>query len=163
MDSIIRIDRSKPFDVQRLYKNMEDYSLEEEDLRSIALVEIDLSKVKLVLSLQTGEVNIPRATHIERLKRMNVIRLDVQVREFLYRNQELIPESWRGEGARIGNTIDFDGTVYKCPDDRMYFSLSWHTHGGTNKWMRGDASGGLFVAKKRSNDYGQHFSAVLAV
>ncbi len=89
--------------------------LEDQDERSLALTELDLSKVQLVTCLQEDETSIQSEENLKRLKVTNHIRLDVQVFQTLWENQHFIPESWKEETNGKPPLISFDGTILRSP------------------------------------------------
>ena len=122
---VIKIDRSQPFDpVKFLDKG---WSIVEEDERSLALTEVDLTKVRLETMLRDGETNIRGEEHLKMLKKAGCVRLDAKVFQTLWENQGLIPESWK---ERInGNilNIHFTGTELLRPEgSRCVLSLYWY-------------------------------------
>lgn len=114
----IEIDRSRPFDPASFIGK--GWAIEEQDERSLALAEIDLTAVRFETMLKPKESSVDGETKLERLKAAGHIRLDAGVFEALWDNQSLIPESWkRDEGGNI-RFIYFDGTVLRAPDDHRY-------------------------------------------
>lgn len=125
--NLLQIDRSKPFDLVVVFNKgfrecfHQGWSIAEEDERSLALTEVDLSKVSFEMMLKTNEKLIGGEERLNRLKNAGYIRLDAQVFQVLWQNQGLIPESWKIDGG-----IFFDGTVV-CDfyGDRYVLCLSW--------------------------------------
>ena len=68
---------------------------EDQDERSLALTEIDLSKVQLERMLQKGEDSVKGETKLARLKVARHVRLDAKVCQTIWANKHLIPESWK--------------------------------------------------------------------
>ncbi|MDQ5969271.1 MAG: hypothetical protein QG579_428 [Patescibacteria group bacterium] len=94
---------------------------EETDHRSIALTELDLSKVELVTMLKGNETYITGEENLSRLKASGKIRLDLDIFLTLWRNQSLIPESWKRK-----RMIFFDGMVLWRPNgERCILGLHW--------------------------------------
>ncbi len=84
-------------------------SIYEQDERSLALAEVNLSTVKLVTCLKKGEARIKGQERLKRLKQAGHILLDARFCLAIWNNEELIPKSWRGKD------ICFDGTVLQHP------------------------------------------------
>jgi len=121
---IILIDRSQPFDpIKFLGKG---WSFEEQDERSLALTELDLTKVRLEIMLMEGEAYINGEEKLRQLKKADYIRLDAKVFQTLWENQMLIPERWKEKTNGDTTYIYFDGTVLRSPDgDRYVLCLDW--------------------------------------
>jgi hypothetical protein len=109
---IICIDRSLPFDSAEFIGK--DWGVIEEDERSVALTEVDLSSVRLETCLR-AERYIPGETRLCRLKEAGYIRLDAKVFETLWRNQHLIPEGWKEKTYGYVTHVYFDGTLLRSP------------------------------------------------
>lgn len=122
---IISVDRSQPFDpVKFLGKG---WSIDEQDERSLALTEIDLTKVHLETMLEQGERSIKGEEKLRRLKKAGHICLDAKIFQTLWENQILIPERWKEKTNGSTTYIYFDGTVLRSPDgDRYVLCLFWH-------------------------------------
>ena len=84
---------------------------DETDARSIALTELDLTKVELRTILKDGETYIKGEEKLKRLKSLDYIRLDADIFLTLWENQHLIPESWKEKVNGRIQFIYFDGTV----------------------------------------------------
>ena len=109
------------------------WSIEEQDERSLALNEIDLSKVSFETCLKQGEASITGEKKLKRLKTSGHIRLDARFFLALWKNQKLIPESWKEKTNGSTTEIFFDGTVLRRPvgyRDVLY--LFWR--GGQWRW-----------------------------
>lgn len=99
--------------------------IEEQDERSLALTEIDLSKVQLETCLQEGEASIQGEDKLKRLKQAGHIRLDARFFMGLWKNPKLIPDAWKGK------IIYFDGTVLRRQSgSRHVLYLYW----GGRQW-----------------------------
>jgi len=122
---VITIDRSVPFDsafVGEGWKVLDD----ETDTRSIALTELDLSKVRFETMLQDGETSIKGEEKLKRLKKKGHIRLDAKIFQALWENKHLIPESWKEKINGNIRFIYFDGTVLQDSNgDRYVLYLDW--------------------------------------
>ena len=117
--AVLRIDRAKPFDPEFVGKG---WKIAEQDERSLALTELDMSKVKLETVLKNGEKCVSGEEKLKRLKAADHVRLDAAIFQALWENQGLIPEEWKKVGA-----VYFDGTVLLNPDgDRYVLYLYWH-------------------------------------
>ena len=99
-----------------------DWSIlnDETDQRSIALTELDMTKVEQVTMLKDGEEKL------KRLKKDGRIRLDADVFYTFWTNQHLIPEGWKEKVNGTTRYIFFDGTVLQYWGGRRYFlCLYW--------------------------------------
>jgi hypothetical protein len=115
---VIPIDRSKPFNPAKFIG--EGWTIEEQDERSLALAEIDLTSIQFEHMLSQGETWIMGEDKLRRPKDAGHIRLDAKVFQTLWENQHLIPERFKEK--KNGNTtvISFDGTVLRNLDDYHY-------------------------------------------
>ncbi len=117
---------------------------EEQDERSLAITELNLSQVQLVTCLNEGEERIAGEERLERLKENNFIRLDANVFLTLWQNQHLIPEVWKKTNTTF---IFFEGTILRSPrGGRCVLCLYW----GVGEWfwgydwLEGDWYGGYY-------------------
>lgn len=102
----------------------------ETDARSIALTELDLTKVQQVTMLKDGETYVKGEEKLKRLKSSDYIRLDADIFLTLWENQHLIPESWKEKVNGNTRYIYFDGTVLRGPSGGrcvlcLYWSVGW--------------------------------------
>ncbi len=105
----------------------------ETDTRSTALSELDLTKVHHVRMLEDGETHITGEENLKRLKVSGHIRLDANIFMTLWKNQDLIPESWKERINNNARFIYFDGTVLQSTyGRRCVLCLYWR--GGN--WLR---------------------------
>lgn len=125
---------------------------DETDARSLALTELDLTKVQQVTMLKDGETYVKGEEKLKRLKSSDYIRLDADIFLMLWENQHLIPESWKEKVNGNTRYIYFDGTVLRGPSGGRYvLCLYWYVGGWGWRvdWL--------------DFDFGQgHVSAVLA-
>lgn len=159
---IITIDRTNPFDLtpflglgSSIWKGPIDgdglSGDEEQGKRSLALTEVDVSRIRLVTTLKEGEIRVGGEERIRRLKNSGYIRLDAKLFQFFLEHKECIPEEWK---ERVnGNVlyIHFDGTVFRDSNgDRRVECLCW---GG---------AGYLGIYRRLGDDYDANdLSAVL--
>ena len=131
---LIPINRSTPFNPKKFIGK--GWTIEEEDTRSLALNELDLTKVSLETMLRPGESSVKGEEKLRRLKESNFIRLDAKILQTLWENNTAIPESWKEQ------VIFFDGTIL-CDSlcDRCIPSLYWHN--GKWDWVSYRLSGGF--------------------
>lgn len=107
---------------------------DETDARSIALTELDLTKVQQMTMLKDGETFIQGEEKLKRLKASDYIRLDADIFLTLWENQHLIPESWKEKVNGNTRYIFFDGTILRISDgDRCALCLYWG--GGAWSWF----------------------------
>ena len=100
---------------------------DETDARSIALTELDLTKVELRTMLKDGETYIKGEEKLKRLKASGLVRLDADIFLTLWENQHLIPESWKEKVNGNTRYIFFDGTVLRdSVGRRCVLYLYWH-------------------------------------
>ena len=109
-----------------------------QDPRSLALVQIDLTKVQFVTMLKGDEVSITGEERLTRLKSAGYIRLDADIFLTLWKNQHLIPESWKEKIN--GNTcyIFFDGTILRDSGGRrcvLYLFWDGGAWGWSVSWL----------------------------
>ena len=103
---------------------------DETDKRSIALTELDLTKVQHVTMLLDGETYVNGEEKLKRLKVSSYIRLDADIFLTLWENQHLIPESWKEKVNGNTRFIYFDGTVLRRSDGRRYILYLYWGDGG---------------------------------
>jgi hypothetical protein len=120
---IIRINRKELFETHRFIDH-QCLQIDEQDERSTILNEIDTSKIVLESLLQ-GETSISREEHLKLLKQAGHIRLDARLFRTLWKNQELIPEYWKGT-LKDHKHIFFDGTVLKNQCGRYVIGMYWN-------------------------------------
>jgi hypothetical protein len=126
MGNIIAIDRTTPFNPTAFLG--EDWSIAEEDERSLNLVELDLTKVQFETTLKKGETSVVGEEKLKRLIASGDIRLDAKVFQTLWENQHLIPESWKQPTNGSATLISFDGMILQNPRGRrcalcLYWSV----------------------------------------
>jgi len=134
---IVKIDRSKPFDPAKfigvgwtIWKgpaNSDGLKGEEDqDKRSLALTEIDLTKVRFVDMLKSGGSVVNGEEKQKRLAKAGHLCLDVKIFQTLWENQVLIPALWKEPIGGNTRYIYFDGTKLRDPDGRRYvLCLCW--------------------------------------
>ncbi|TSD02917.1 MAG: hypothetical protein Athens071416_436 [Parcubacteria group bacterium Athens0714_16] len=121
---IIQIDRSQPFDPAKFIGA--GWSIEEQDEKSLALTEVDLTKVVFETTLEKKEKTIKGEDKINRLKEKNVTRLDAKIFQTLWENQNLIPEEWKKKTNGNTTFIFFDGTILRFSlGRRCVLCLCW--------------------------------------
>jgi len=105
------IDRTEPFDrVKYLGK---EWVIDEQDERSLALSQIDVSKIDLQTMLNGKEEHLDGEKSLGRLKEISHICLDAKVGQILYENQDMIPTSWKQKIAGRTIRIYFSGTIFR--------------------------------------------------
>lgn len=129
--TMLPIDRSTPFDPIKFIGD--GWTIEEQDEGSLALTEVDLSKVRLETCLKKGEDCVKGEDKLKRLKKNGHIRLDAKVFQTLWENQSLIPEHWKKETNGYTTYIFFDGTIVRSPPGRRCV-LSLFFEGGEWRW-----------------------------
>lgn len=142
----IVINRPKPFNSAEFLGA--GWTIAEEDERSLALTELDITSVRLEHMLKSGEKWVKGEDKLTRLKAAGHVRLDAAIFLTLWQNQHLIPASWKE--LTNGNTtfIYFDGTILRCSsgvrcvlclcwrDGQWYWDVDWLV----NEWSADDPS-----------------------
>ncbi len=106
---------------------------EDQDMRSLALPEDELEAIRLETMLRSDEKHIGGEERQRRLKEAGLIRLDARVIQVLWKNQVLIPESWKQKTNGYTTFIYFDGTILRSPNgNRCVLYLYWD--GGRWRW-----------------------------
>jgi hypothetical protein len=99
---------------------------EEQDARSLALARVDLTQIRLQSPLKSGEKTVKGETKLARLKEAGHVRLDAQVFQTLWENQDLIPPQWKEKTNGNTTYIFFDGTVLRrSGGGRCVLCLYW--------------------------------------
>lgn len=132
--NLVTIDRTSAFALIAFVG--EGWSIVEEDERSLALTEVDLTKVSFETSLADGEKSVVGEEKLKRLISSGDIRLDAKVFQTLWENQHLIPASWKE--PTNGNTtyVFFDGTIirnsrgHRCVLCLFWVDGGWRWHCG---------------------------------
>ena len=134
---IVKIDRSKPFDPAKfigtgwtIWKGPANgdglTGVEDQDKRSLALTEFDLTKVRFVDTLKSGESVVNGEEKQKRLAKAGHIRLDAGVFLTLWGNQALIPALWKEPIGGNTRYIYFDGTILRGSNGGRYvLCLCW--------------------------------------
>jgi hypothetical protein len=120
--NVIGINRKILFDPVRFMQHR-GLEIEEQDERSMALEEIDVSHIALE-SMLKGDMVISGEEHLKRLKRSSYIRLDARIFQTLWENLHLVPEHWKGTDDSPKH-IFFDGTILKNQYGRYVISMFW--------------------------------------
>lgn len=153
---IIKIDRTQPFDPATFIGS--GWSIEEQDERSLALGEIDLTEIQFETTLKKGEKLIKGEDKLRRLKDDGRIRLDAGIFKTLLENQILIPEKWKEQTNGNTTYVFFDGTVLRNADgDRCVLFLywldgewDWYYYWLDNDWSADDPSAVLASSTLKS-------------
>lgn len=103
---------------------------DETDTRSIALTELDLTKVELRTMLKDGETSVKGEEKLKRLKASGLVRLDAEIFLTLWENQHPIPESWKEKVNGNTRYIFFDGTVLRDSYGLRYVLCLYWDDGG---------------------------------
>jgi hypothetical protein len=131
--SIISIGRGHRFSPTDFFGGR-GWKIVEQDERSLALAEIDFSKVLFETMLKEGEATIKGEEKLNRLKASNHVRLDAKVFQTLWNNQHLIPESWKERVGRSSRYIFFEGTVLQSRHTFRYV-LGFYWFDGQWIWI----------------------------
>ena len=130
MGTIIKIDRSCPFDPIFFEGFGEGWIMGEEDVLSLQLFEIDPAEISLETCFKNKEKIISGNERVKRLKELSYIRLDIGIFRTFWENKILIPKRWKKK--ENGRTLfaSFDGTEFYGPDGYVYtVCLFW-----SGKW-----------------------------
>jgi hypothetical protein len=125
------VDRAKPFDPVAFIGR--DWSVVEEDDRSLALTDIDFGKVRFESGLKGGESVIVGEEKLRRLKKMPEIRLDAKSGQTLY--EEKGQTTLRSLHEHFGVTwFELAGTILRdslrdSDGDRYFLYLTRHDDG----------------------------------
>lgn len=128
---IIQIDRVRTFDPAKFVNKgltiwrgpVDGEGLkgdEDQDLRALALTEIDLNAVQFDTCLEEGEGLVSGEEKLLRLKAKSSIRLDAGAFQAIWENREMIPDSWKVDATGNTRYIYFDGTVLRSPSGLRY-------------------------------------------
>lgn len=117
--------QAAPFDPVKFLS--EGWSIEpDQDEQSLALTEVDLSKVRLETSLKAKETSIIGEEKIKREKKHKFIRLDARFFMALWNDQKKIPEAWKEKTNGNTTYICFTGTPLRDPyGNRYVLYLCW--------------------------------------
>lgn len=138
---VISIDRSSSFDPKSFIGK--DWSIDEEDEKSLKLTEIDLRKVILKTTLKDNENYVKGEENLKRLKNGKEILLNARVFQALWENQQLIPEEWKEKINEKRTYVFFDGTILQNSDGcRFVLCLYWNVRKW--KWRYGWLEGVWF-------------------
>jgi hypothetical protein len=126
----IKIDRSKPFKGEKFFPFFPDnewWRIDEEDERSLALTEINLSDVRFEHMFDSKEpFMVSGEMRLERIKKAGYVRLDANIFQILFKNQYLIPEKWKKIESGYIKNIYFDGTIFSNTHGNRYvLSMYW--------------------------------------
>ncbi|OHA38135.1 MAG: hypothetical protein A3G03_00185 [Candidatus Taylorbacteria bacterium RIFCSPLOWO2_12_FULL_44_15c] len=128
---LVIVDRTTPFNPAEFIGS--GWTIDEEDKRSLALTEVDFSKIRLETMLKKDEISINGEEKLKRLKKAGHICLNAKVFETLWNDKTLIPESWKKKTNDNTTYIFFDGTILRSPyGNRSVLSLDWS--GGEWHW-----------------------------
>lgn len=144
-ESILKIDRSKPFDPTfigpgwTIWRGPADgkglEGEEEQDVRSLALTEINLNQILLEAHLKQGESSTTGEERINRLNVANRIKLDAKIFQTLWENRDRLPERFKQKTEGNTTFIFCDGTTLRSPSgDRYSLYFYWDSDGYEWSW-----------------------------
>lgn len=158
MDSKLNLWRKEVVTINRFANGYDGHygyriSYDEVDVRSMSLIDIDLTKVQLVTMLTEGEEELSKEENFRRLKESGHILLDADIiGTLLGKNEYRIPESWKGVVDHWTRYfINFYGTPLRDQDNELATPCMYY-----NRMWRGD-----LLSHRRVNKY--ELSAVLPV
>ena len=140
---IIPIDRSKPFNPAEFIGKSWDFwrgpidgdGLSgdlDEDPRSTAIAQLDLSQIQLVTTLHGSETVVGGEEKQRRLKAAGYIRLDLGIFQTFWENRQLVPQLFRELTNGDTTYVFFDGQPLRSPHGfcfvlYLYFGVGrWH-------------------------------------
>jgi len=130
--SALVVDRSKPFDPVKFVGA--GWSIVEEDTRSLALTELDFSKVRFESGLQEGERYITGEEKLKRLTALPEIRLDAKIGQALYEEKGQATLRFLHDHFGV-SWIEFAGTVLRDSDGRRCFLCLYRRGDGSWDWF----------------------------
>lgn len=123
---IITIDRSTPFDPEKLLDQKGFAIRGEEDPRSLAITELDTDRLRLEFGMYETNNWQPlfASERIYWVKSKGLIRPDGKILEALKENYEF-PQAWKEDHPHLGGpmSIHFDGTPLSSSWDGRDFSM----------------------------------------
>ena len=125
------VDRPKPFDPLKFIDA--GWSIVEEDKRSLALTEVDFSKVRFESGLKDGESVIDGEEKLKRLKKMPGIRLDAKCGQTLYEEQGQATLRFLHEHFNV-TWFELSGTILRGPGGNRCFLYLDRRGGGSWRW-----------------------------
>lgn len=150
---IITIDRSTPFNPAKfigkgwsIWRGPADGNglegEEEQDTQSLAITELNPSKIRLVSTLREGETVVGGEENLRRLREANHVCLDAGIFQTFWNHKELIPPLSKELTNGATTYIFFAGTTLRSPDgDRhvlyLFFDGSlwrWFCRWLANDW-----------------------------
>jgi hypothetical protein len=135
---IVKIDRSKPFDPAKfigdgwtIWKGPANgdglTGAEDQDIRALAITELDLSKIQFRDMLKSGESYVSGEEKQKRLAKAGYVRLDARIFQTFWENQVIIPAVLKEPISGNTRYTYFDGTVLRSPcGDRCMLYLYWN-------------------------------------
>jgi len=129
--SALVVDRSKPFDPVKFIGS--GWSIVEEDTRSLALTEIDFSKVRFESGLQDGERYITGEEKLKRLTAMPEIRLDTKIGQALYEEKGQATLRFIHDHFNV-SWFELAGTVLRYSVGHRYFLYLYRVGDGSWAW-----------------------------
>ena len=132
------INRSIPFDPSIRFGK--GWRIQEQDMRSVRLAQIDLRNTTLETTLRPGERSITGEERMYRLKseKGNGIRLDAGIIASLERDTNMFPDLWKKYLHHNVIQIFFDGTILLSPDGRrasLFVSMFHGRFGSGYRWL----------------------------
>jgi hypothetical protein len=142
---VIPIDRTNPFNPAEFigagwsfwHGSADGNGLEgepEQDSCSLAMSEVDLSKILLETHLKARETYTTGEERIKRIVGAKQIRVDLGVFKTLWDNKELIPLRFKEKTNRNTTFIFFDGQTLRSPGGRRYTLYFYLNDDGKWDW-----------------------------
>jgi hypothetical protein len=131
---LFKVNRSQPFDPAKFVGR--NWSIVEEDERSLAVIELDFSKVRFESGLQEGERYITGEEKLKRLMAMPEIRLDAKIGQALYEEKGQATLRFLHDHFGV-SWMEFAGTVLRRSGGRRCFLCLVRHGGGSWGWHYG--------------------------
>jgi len=137
---ILRVNRSQPFNPATfigegwtIWKGPADgdglSGDEEQDSKSLALTEIDITRIQFDACLEEGESWVNGEERQKRLKKAGRPQLDLKVLQVFWENQALIPEASKRMANGNVRYMYFTGTVLRSPYGSRYILYLYYDVG----------------------------------
>lgn len=129
--SVLVVDRAAPFDPVKFIGS--GWSVVEQDERSLALTEIDFSKVRFESGLKEGESVITGEVKLERLKELPEIRLDAKFGQALYEEKGQATLRFLHDTYKV-TWMEFTGTVLRGSGGSRCSLFLYRLDDGSWRW-----------------------------
>jgi hypothetical protein len=128
---LFQINRSKPFDPGKFVGR--NWSIVEEDERSLGLAELDFSKISFESGLKEDERYITGEEKLKRLTALPEIRLDAKIGQALYEEKGQATLRFLHDHFGV-SWMEFAGTILRDSGGRRYFLYLYRFVGRSWDW-----------------------------